>query len=178
MTGALNQFTNFHGLTNNALNPFGTNQGLSGMTNRSTLQDRAATAADQRLLGQIRQAIRPMAGVGGPWAPVQLVVDRGTVILGGYVPDAQQKQQLLTLVRRTPGVVRVVDQLQVAAMGNSAAWTNGFGVRTNLAPTGRTNDARVYPQSDLPPGLQNRELLPPGLRQRDQPPPGLDRGGQ
>ena len=154
-------------------------QSGSGVAQTTTItQDQAASVADRNLVIQLRQGIRPIIGSSEPWSPVHFISREGVVTLVGFVPNEPQRQQLVEIVQQTPGVVRVIDQLQVNAQVNTPvgaggwlAQTNVSGVNTNLTPTGRTNNAN----QGLPPGLQNREQLPLGLQRRDQLPPGLEK---
>lgn len=93
----------------------GTNS--QSMTNSASHHphDQATTPADERLVLIIRQQLEPLAVQGQPWAPVHFVCNRGVVMVLGVVADPGQKQQIYTLVRRIPGVVQVVDGLQIAA---------------------------------------------------------------
>ena len=133
--------------------------------------------------------------------PVHFVCREGVVTLVGIVPNEQQKQQIFQLVQRTPGVVQVVNQLQVnlnaaQAIRPGAAGSNGvfqsgtgvqnsnyfgatlgrsnlYGANTNFSATGRTNGfERAYPDS-----TNQNNNLPPGLRKREDLPPGLQNQG-
>lgn len=164
--------------------------------------DQAFTANDQRLLIQLKQQVQPVIGNSEPWMPVHFVCREGVVTLVGMVPNEQQKQQIFEVVQRTPGVVQVVNQIQVnvnaetAFGGAGGAATNGllqsgavvrntnyfggtfgrtnlYGANTNFSATGRTNGLdRVYPGNS-----EVNSNLPPGLRKREDLPPGLQRQG-
>lgn len=170
------------------------------------VQDQAVTTTDQQLLVQLRQEVVTVLGTSAQVAvPVHFICRNGNVTLVGLVPDQQQKEKIVTLVRRTPGVVQVIDQLQVNATANvnagsgstntiatstnsinndaslagAAASTNWSTSSTNLSPTSRTNaPERQYEQDrdgKLPPGLEKRDTLPPGLEKRRELPPGLEK---
>ena len=171
-------------------------------------QDQAATDEDRILLVQVRRQVTPVItrltqGVSSStFAPVHFDIRNGTVTLVGMVPSVEQREQLVTTVEGIPGVVRVVDRLQLASSssGNVAVGGSGdtnevsigtgssgvvsnnapldrgrFGTSiTNLPPTSSTN--RVYEnRQGLPPGLEKRDELPPGLQNRETLPPGLQR---
>ncbi len=111
-------------------NAYGTN-GLTptsnpGMTNRVyrtnsfsftnqvtvRLEDRAVTPADRGLLIEIRHRCEPVLGQGQPWAPaVHFLCRDKDVIIFGFVPDQDDGQQLVGMVRQTPGVGRVINEL-------------------------------------------------------------------
>ena len=58
---------------------------------------------------------------------VELNVQHGAVTLSGKVPHAAEKATLDLLVRRVPGVIRVIDNLQVVAKGSlrfNPSWVN------------------------------------------------------
>jgi hypothetical protein len=46
-------------------------------------------------------------------APMEAVVDKGTVTLKGYAPTARARQQIEDRIASLPGVKQVVDQIQV-----------------------------------------------------------------
>lgn len=94
----------------------GTNsQSMTNSTAHHHPPDQATTPADERVIVLIRQQLEPLAIQGQPWAPVHFVCNRGVVMVLGVVANTGQRQQIFTVVRRIPGVVQVVDGLQIAA---------------------------------------------------------------
>ncbi len=76
------------------------------------LEDRAFTSADRGLLLEIRHRCQPLLGTGQPWAPaVHFICRDKDVTVFGYVPDQDDRRQLLALVQQTPGIGRVIDEL-------------------------------------------------------------------
>ena len=94
--------------------------GLANQAGNLAIQDRAVTQSDQSLLVRIRQTVEPRVQAKGPWTPVHFDVQNGVVTLIGTVETVEIKQQVEALVQLTPGVVRVVDQLVVGAVPQSA----------------------------------------------------------
>lgn len=136
---------------------------------------------DDVLLTRVRESVLPQIQVGG----IDFQCHGGVVTVIGSVPQQEQKERLVSLVRQVPGVVNVTDQVtinagvtgrpesgQVESRPDEANRAVNAAVETsrtnNLTPTGRTN-------SSLPPGLENRQQLPPGLQNREQLPPGLSK---
>jgi len=101
------------GLEPNQLTPNTGSQtaAANNTTTRPNLQDSGLTAADQNLLGQVRQMVVLRVPGAGHWAPVHFQVQSGIVTLIGSVPDATVRQQIEAAVMQTPGVVSVVNQL-------------------------------------------------------------------
>jgi hypothetical protein len=141
------------------------------------LQDRAYTAEDQRLLTQVRRQILPVLNTTEATSPVRLITQNGVVTLVGSVPTAEQRQRIVSVIERTPGVRQVVDQLQVGSdtstmigsagvsgstigtsTGSVAGATTSFG--TNLTPTSRIGATnRVFSGTNQ---LTNPQLTPQG----------------
>src|SRR5262249_26244033 len=107
-------------------------------------QDTDSTPADQRLVGQVRRHMtRQGQGQAGASESVRIVALNGVVTLVGFVTSIEEKQALEAAVQSTPGVLQVIDQLQVSANagvvtrenGNSATvgGSAGFGQGTNSA---------------------------------------------
>jgi osmotically-inducible protein OsmY len=96
-------------------------------------QDQAFTPADQRLLVTVREEIQPVL-VTVPSANVYFKAQQGVVTLLGVVPSQQESQRILEIVQRTPGVVRVVNQIQVNAQSSASA-----GAGSQSAAVGTTN---------------------------------------
>jgi hypothetical protein len=147
---------------------------------RSTLatQDKAFTAADQKLLFEVRKQALPVIGASEWASPVHFQLQNGVVTLVGLVPSVEQQQRLMSLVQQTPGVTRVINQLTVDPNANVQAGAAGIS-NNALSPTSSNSINRIYPnQQGLPPGLEKREQLPPGQSDRQQLPPGLQKREQ
>jgi len=140
----------FGGDTNGfaATNFFGTNflggTNSFGLTNGSQIvfQDIAITDFDRSLLIRIRQAIvTPSQGTGAPFNPasVGFQLNNGVVTAVGMVPTTGEKQRVLTVAQRVPGVVRVIDQMAVNPQ--AALMNRQNSSATNLSPTGPGNSS-------------------------------------
>ena len=165
----------------------------SAVQTPNLIEDQAVTAGDRNILVELHQGIQPIIGNSEPVKPIHFALHDGVVTVIGFIPNEFQHQQVINIVQRTPGVLRVIDQLKVnaqvnattgggavtgagaqnPAVGNVAAGSqnlsNAVGTQPNVTPTGRTNSI-TYPDTNasngLPPGLQNRQQLPPGLDQQ------------
>jgi hypothetical protein len=123
------QGTNVVNVTNQVFNTNQvniTNQTFStnfvSVTNRVGLgsNDMAATEFDRALVVQVRQRLYLKdPGTSASWSTVNLAARDGTMLVSGQVLDLAAKDSLIVVVRNTPGVVRVVDQ--VAVNPNAAA---------------------------------------------------------
>jgi hypothetical protein len=119
---------------------YGTNTS-STTTTRTMTRDMAYTQQDRTLLVTLRQQVQPVlqslttttttsttATVpGAVLEPVHFVVREGVITLVGFVPTVDHRQQIVAAVQQVPGVVRVVDQLEV---------------RTDTTATGGTVDVQ------------------------------------
>jgi hypothetical protein len=89
-------------------------------------QDTGSTPADQRLVGQVRRHIgRRGQGQVGASESVHIVARNGVVTLVGFVSSIEEQQALEAAVQSTPGVVQVIDQLQVRANAGINTGENG-----------------------------------------------------
>lgn len=86
-------------------------------------QDRAANQADRMLLVQIHRGVRGALGSSTALVSVHFLVQNGVVNLVGLVPTLDQKQRILDIVQNTPGVVQVVDQLDVRPQAGQGTGT-------------------------------------------------------
>jgi len=92
--------------------------------------DHAFSAGDQALLTTLQQQAAMQLGVSSSsQMPVHFSVQNGVVGVIGQVNSVQEKQAIIAAIQRTPGIVRVVDNLGVV---NGAA-----GMNNNLPPTSR-----------------------------------------
>lgn len=110
--------------TNDIGGPLGTN--IFSPTNNGgfILRDVAITPTDRALLMQIRQTGDPQTSSFGAWSPANFLVRNGVVTLAGYVPALQERQRIEALVRATPGVLGVVNNLQVVSRDQAIAPTD------------------------------------------------------
>jgi len=116
--------------------------------------------ADQTILTQIRQVVThdfAAPSSGNTAIPVYFIVRNGVVQLVGTVPTIVQKRRVEAMVRRVPGVVQVIDQLQINAtatssvsesFGSSSAQagissnnSSGFSSTNTLTPTGAVSNS-------------------------------------
>lgn len=107
-------------------------------------QDQAFTSSDRNILIQVRQTVEPIIGNSSPWMPVHFITQDGVVTLVGFVPSEQQKQQIFQAVQQTPGVVQVINQLQVnttlgASGSGSVSGTNHTGMSNSILGVNSTN---------------------------------------
>lgn len=152
-TNAAGSNTNFFGSTassnrttvNSNRFAFNTNQFNNGLTNGGA-SDGATTPNDQALLAKVRQTVETDLGAnaGNTFSfPVRVAVDNGIVQLIGFVPTAQDKQRILLSIQQIPGVVRILDGIQVSP--GTTGVNAGAGVTVpnpavpNLTPTSRSN---------------------------------------
>jgi hypothetical protein len=109
----------------NVTNQFNSTNFVS-TTNRTGLgpNDQAATAFDQALILQVRQRFFIKdPGVSASWRAVSLAANGGNILVSGSVLNITDKDQLLVLIRNTPGVVGVVDNVVVTPTANENADT-------------------------------------------------------
>ncbi len=92
----------------------------SAATQPSVGQDQAYTSSDRNIIVQVRQEVQPIIGNSEPWMPVHFVCRDGILTLVGFVPNERERQQIFEVCQRTPGVVQVVNQLQVNTTANAA----------------------------------------------------------
>ena len=99
-------------------------------TTTSSTSTSAYNQTDQALAANLEQALSRHPTLGGFAPNIRVHVQNGRVTLTGNVPSEQDRLLVDEVVRNTPGVLTVVDQLQIAAL-----------------PTGRVdpNNTRVYP---------------------------------
>ncbi|SPE60770.1 exported hypothetical protein [Verrucomicrobia bacterium] len=70
-------------------------------------------AADRALEANLRAELNGYGDLAGAAPHVRFYADDGTVTVRGPIPDERDREMLLTMVRNTPGVVAVNDQLQL-----------------------------------------------------------------
>lgn len=168
--------------------------GTNALNSNFRLSDQAFSDSDKSLLLTLRQSVGTQLGVAPITGtmPVHFYIRNGVVTLVGFVLTPEESQRVALLVQQTPGVVSVVNDLQVTnqsgvspvqPMGQTlgTGGTTPITVQPNvtatnvLPPTGVTNNEEREEREGLPPGLQRREELPPGLENREALPPGLER---
>ncbi len=133
---------------------FSTNQYPTGV------QDQAFTTADQALLNQLRRETQPVMGGAGGWSPVHFICRQGVVTLAGDVASTAEKHQLISIVRNTAGVTRVVDELQVGAKRTGSA--------EQFVPADTAGAVQPYGSAPAAPSAPSAPLAPaapvaPGL---------------
>ncbi len=80
--------------------------------------DHTFSTTDQSLLMSVRQQISDKLHIDGAafvTMPIHFSIQNGVVAITGRIGTGQQKQELITAVQNTPGVTRVVDNLQLGA---------------------------------------------------------------
>jgi len=80
--------------------------------------DHSFSAQDQSLLVAVRQQVTEKLHINGAafvTMPIHFSVQNGVVAITGRIGSGDQKQELLAAVKNTPGVTRVVDNLQLGA---------------------------------------------------------------
>ena len=117
-TGQLGITTNQGGLTptstQGATNQiFGTNAPAGGSGTMNLRQDQASTSTDRTLLFQVRQTVQAQISTFTATSPVHFMVRSGIVTLVGFVPSLEVKQKIFLIVQGVPGVIRVIDNLQL-----------------------------------------------------------------
>ena len=84
---------------------------LPGTTSIATA---TPSSSDQTVVTQIRQALSENPNLTEVLPNIQVSGTGGEIVLTGTVPSEQQKQAVETLVKSTPGVVSVKNQLEAA----------------------------------------------------------------
>jgi hypothetical protein len=79
-------------------------------------QDQATTVPDQNLLVSLRKRI-PVVASAATMERLHFISREGVVTLLGEVPTERESQRIIEFVQRTPGVVQVVNQLQIISEG-------------------------------------------------------------
>ncbi len=124
--------------------PFGVAQTGSGQTGIfAGPSDHAFSAPDRALLTAVQQQAATQLGVNSTaQMPVHFSVQNGVVGVTGQVSSPQEKQALLAAIGRTPGIVRVVDNVGVIngaqGMNNGAANMNNGNLPATSNP-GQSN---------------------------------------
>ncbi len=86
--------------------------------------DHTFSGQDQSLLVAVRQQVSQQLHLDGAAfvsLPIHFSIQNGVVGITGRIGTGQQKQELLSAVQNTPGVTRVVDNLQLGAEPATAA---------------------------------------------------------
>ena len=79
-----------------------------------TPMDQGSSDQDLQVTRQVRQAITSDDSLSSEARNVKIVTDGGGVVLRGPVQSLQEKEAIVAIATRTPGVTRVDDQLDVA----------------------------------------------------------------
>jgi len=144
---------------------------ISSTTANPTTQDQAVTAADQEVLAQVRQRI--IIPGGRPWGPVHFSVANGVVTVTGQAQSPAAQQQLESLVKSTPGVVAVMNQLNSASPTAGTVATTGTTSGTTTAPlnSGGPSLAGAMSPADQILLLRVRQSVVPQIQVAGQPVP-------
>jgi len=124
------------------------------------MQTRERTVADPGLESEIRQSLLEDSSLADLVPTLQISVVNGTVVVAGWVPSEQQKNDITLRVRQIPGVTGVRNHVQISTgtgpenSGMTAISPAGQS-RPTLTPTGRTNDFNNAATSG-PPGSTNQ----------------------
>jgi hypothetical protein len=97
-------------------NRFGTVTNMSG-TNL-VYRDEALTEQDRILVGEIRRELLPE--IRRERAAIHLIARNGVVTIVGLVPSAEDEAEFVRIARGTPGVVDVINHMQIAFSMNGA----------------------------------------------------------
>ena len=73
--------------------------------------DTAITEFDRTVIITVRQRLFPLMQTAGGWAPISFLSDRGAVIVFGEVVSISERDQVISTVQTTPGVVRIANGL-------------------------------------------------------------------
>ncbi|HZQ47644.1 MAG TPA: BON domain-containing protein [Verrucomicrobiae bacterium] len=76
-------------------------------------QDEGVTEADRAIIRRIRQAWVQDYALSLTATGLKIIADHGKVTISGPVDTEQEKERLAALVKNTPGVISVQDQLAV-----------------------------------------------------------------
>jgi len=103
--------------------PFGVAQNNANANVFSGQADHAFSPRDQALLTTVQQqAAMQLAINNAAQMPVHFSIQNGVVGVTGHVSSLQEKQALLAAIGKTPGIVRVVDN--VGVIGGAAGMNN------------------------------------------------------
>jgi osmotically-inducible protein OsmY len=140
------------------------------------IRDQAVTQSDQVLLGQVRQSVQSLQtrlqAATGASTPLHFDVANGVVTVMGTVDNAAAKQQIESMIQKTPGVVSVLDQLRTTAEANSAITAsagNSTLTATNAASQSLTGGAMSPADQTLL--LRVRQAVVPQIQVAGQPVP-------
>jgi osmotically-inducible protein OsmY len=101
------------------------------------IPDQATTPSDRVLLTTLSQGVRStLSIVPNGNMPVHFLINNGTVTDVGTVKSAEQSQSVLSQVRQTPGVLSVINDMNVASPlteATSANRTGQLGTQTDAA---------------------------------------------
>ncbi len=123
-----------------------TGQVQNNLTGGAGITDHAFSPGDQTLLTVVEQSAGTQLGITGASSgqmPVHFSVENGIVGVTGQLSSPQEKAALLTALQRTPGVVRVVDNVGLVNVPANGGAPGGSPLQTPpmnnqpLAPTSR-----------------------------------------
>jgi osmotically-inducible protein OsmY len=107
----------------------------------SAMSDHGATAADQSLNQNLRQALSSDPSLGSSARTVHFSSDNGKVILHGTVATEKEKKDIEAKVAKMTGVKNVDNQLQIAPAASSAAQNMGAGSTRTGSTSSRTTES-------------------------------------
>jgi osmotically-inducible protein OsmY len=138
----------------------------------ASTQPSTQSTPDNSLLRQVRQQLNSYGRLGTIAQTVQMDAQNGVVTLSGVVPTQQDRDMINEVVRNTPGVVSVTDQLHVSNWstgssdsnsrvysGSQAVGSEGAGQIFSLHVQGLTPADRSLAQRVIN-GLQTDAVLP------------------
>ena len=94
------------------------------------------TTPDNSLIRQVRQQLNSYGRLGTIAQTVQIDAQGGVLTLSGVVPTQQDRDMINEIVRNTPGVVSVTDQLQVSNWSTGSGGSHVYSGNQNLGADG------------------------------------------
>ncbi len=104
----------------------------------------SSVAADANRAADIRRAISQDQTLRNTASQVQVTSQNGAITLSGSVPDQSTRDDLIALVRRTPGVARINDQTSVGSTSSTYQSQSTSTYQPQSAPQTQTQGARIY----------------------------------
>jgi hypothetical protein len=124
--------------------------------------DTAITEFDRTLIVTVRQRLFPLMQTAGGWAPISFLANRGGVVVFGEVGSVQERDQVITTVRTTPGVVQISNGLFInPQMFRSPASSTTGSISRFLQPASDKALGDYYLRSSTSNSLGQRTYIPP-----------------
>ncbi|HSU54504.1 MAG TPA: BON domain-containing protein [Candidatus Dormibacteraeota bacterium] len=128
--------------------------GYTGYTNSSAYYDsnsyyhnNTTTAAQARsdsvLEGQVREQLGNYGRLGTAAQNVRINCQNGQATLSGSVPTRQERDMIDTVVRNTPGILSVNDQMQITGGGYATGATGSYEPSSRVYSTTEPSQAAV-----------------------------------